>query len=155
MSEHYAKVSWQRSTSEAFSDSKYSREHQWHFDGGMVIKASSSPHVVPLPYSVETNVDPEEAFIASVSSCHMLFFLAFAAKSNFIIDEYIDDAIGLMEKGADNRTSITKITLRPKVVFSGELQPTKVDVEELHRQSHERCFIANSINSKVVVEAIA
>jgi len=113
MSEYSAKVSWARGDDEAYIDNKYSREHQWEFDGGVTVPASSSPHVVPLPYSVEANVDPEEAFIASLSSCHMLFFLSIAAKRKFVVDEYVDDALGVMGKGDDGKISMTKITLRP------------------------------------------
>ena len=100
MSEYSAKVVWKRQPEEAFSDNKYSRGHSWKFDGGAVVAASSAPSIVPPPYSVEANVDPEEAFIASLSSCHMLFFLAIAGKRGFVIDQYIDNAIGIMEKDA-------------------------------------------------------
>ena len=100
MSEYYAEVKWLRGDEESYIDNKYSRGHEWKFDGGLTVTASSSPHIVPIPYSVEANVDPEEAFVASLSSCHMLFFLSIAAKKKFTIDEYLDNAVGIMEQDA-------------------------------------------------------
>ena len=152
MSEYYAKVFWARGDDEDYVDNRYSRAHQWSFDGGVTVQASSSPHVVPLPYSMEENVDPEEAFVASLSSCHMLFFLSIAAKSKFVVDEYVDNAVGVMEKDNDGKVSITKVTLRPRVTFSGEKQPTSEQLEKMHHQSHEQCFIANSVKTEVVTE---
>lgn len=154
MSEYTVRVSWLRDNDERYIDNKYSRSHEWSFDGGVTVPASSSPHVVPLPYSVEANVDPEEAFIASLSSCHMLFFLAIAAKRKFIVDEYIDNPVGVMEKNNYGKISMTKVTLRPKVRFSGEKQPTFEQLEKMHQQSHEQCFIANSVKTEVVTEII-
>ena len=154
MSEYTAKVLWTRSEGEAYTDNQYSRGHEWQFDGGTTVPASSSPHVVPLPYSVETNVDPEEAFIASLSSCHMLFFLSIAAKRRFVVDEYVDDAVGVMEKNSDGKVAMTKVTLRPKVSFSGEKRPTLKQLEVMHHQSHEQCFIANSVTTEIVTEII-
>ena len=154
MSEYTVKVSWLRGDSEKYIDNKYSRAHEWEFDGGVTVPASSSPHVVPLPYSVEENVDPEEAFVASLSSCHMLFFLSITAKKQFIVDEYIDNAVGVMEKDNHGKISITKVTLRPQVKFSGEKQPTFEQLEKMHHQSHEQCFIANSVKTELVTEII-
>lgn len=155
MSEYYAKIVWNRGSDENYIDNKYSRGHEWSFDGGVTVPASSSPHVVPLPYSVEANVDPEEAFVASLSSCHMLFFLSIAAKRQFIIDGYIDNAIGVVEKDSDGKISMTKVTLRPEVNFSGDRQPSIEQLEKMHHQSHEQCFIANSVKTEVVTEIIA
>lgn len=155
MSEYYAEVKWLRGNEEIYVDNKYSRGHLWKFDGGVTLQASSSPHVVPLPYSVEANVDPEEAFVASLSSCHMLFFLSIAAKRKFTVDEYVDNAVGVMEKDADKKISMTKVILRPKVTFSGGKQPTMEQIEKMHHQSHEQCFIANSVKTEVVTEIIA
>ncbi|WP_053981276.1 OsmC family protein [Marinagarivorans algicola] len=155
MSEYYAEVKWLRGNEETYIDNKYSRSHLWKFDGGITVQASSSPHVVPLPYSVEANVDPEEAFVASLSSCHMLFFLSIAAKRKFTIDEYVDNAVGIMEEGEDKKILMTKVTLRPKVTFSGSKQPTMEQIEKMHHQSHEQCFIANSVKTEVVTEMIA
>ncbi|MCG8432672.1 MAG: OsmC family protein [Gammaproteobacteria bacterium] len=154
MSEYTATVSWQRNKDENFTDLKFSRGHEWSFDGGATVPASSSPHVVPPPYSVAANVDPEEAFIASLSSCHMLFFLYIAAKGKFIIDEYIDEAVGVMEKDADGKIAVTKVTLRPRVTFSGDNTPTMQQLEDMHHQSHEQCFIANSVKTVVSTDII-
>ena len=154
MSEYSAKIVWKRQPEEAFSDNKYSRGHSWKFDGGAVVAASSAPSIVPAPYSVEANVDPEEAFIASLSSCHMLFFLAIARKRGFVIDQYIDNPTGIMEKDAEGKISITKVTLRPQVTFSGDKQPTMEKLEQMHHQAHEQCFIANSVKTQVVIEVM-
>ena len=155
MSEYGAKICWSRGGNEAFVDNKYSRGHEWSFDGGVTVPASASPHVVPLPYSVEQNVDPEEAFVASLSSCHMLFFLSIAAKRNYIIDEYIDDAIGVMNKDSSGKEWMTRVTLRPMIMFSGENQPDYRSLEEMHHRAHELCFIANSVKTEVVTEILS
>ena len=139
---------------EIYSDNKYSRAHHWSFDGGVTVPASSSPHVVPLPYSVEENVDPEEAFIAALSSCHMLVFLSIAAKRRYVIDIYEDKAVGIMEADSEGRVSITKVTLRPNIKFSGDKQPTFAQLEKMHHQSHKECFIANSVKTEVVTEIV-
>jgi organic hydroperoxide reductase OsmC/OhrA len=152
MSKYTAKISWQRTEGEDFIQAEYSRAHEWCFDGGVIVPASSSPQVVPLPYSVEANVDPEEAFVATLSSCHMLFFLSIAAKRRLIVDEYIDNAIGIMEPDENGRLSITKVILRPDITFSGNKQPTNEQIEKIHHQSHDQCFIANSVKTKVVTE---
>jgi len=152
MSEYSVEVKWFREENECYIDNKYSRGHMWEFDGGEVIKASSSAHIVPLPYSVEENVDPEEAFVASLSSCHMLFFLSIAAKHRFVVDSYIDNAVGIMEEDKNKRISITKVILRPKIVCSGDTQPTMAQLEKMHHQSHDQCFIANSVKTEVVTE---
>ena len=154
MSEYFAKINWVRDSDESYVDNKYSRGHEWIFDGGVIVQASSSPHVVPLPYSVEANVDPEEAFVASLSSCHMLFFLSIAAKRKYVVDSYIDDAVGIMEKDGDGNMSMTKVTLRPYVEFSGTKRPTIAQLEKMHHQSHQQCFIANSVKTEIVTEII-
>jgi len=154
MSEYYAKVNWIRSIEEKYIDNKYSRGHEWSFDGGVTVKASSSPHIVPLPYSVEAYVDPEEAFIASLSSCHMLFFLSIAAKKRYVVDSYLDNAVGVMEKGADGKMAMISVTLKPHVQFSGEKQPTMEQLEEMHHQSHQQCFLANSVKTELFTEII-
>ena len=152
MAEYTAKILWQRDKQEAFIDNKYSRAHQWDFDGGATVAASPSPHIVPLPYSVAENVDPEEAFIASLSSCHMLFFLQIAAKRKYTVDKYVDQAVGVMAKDSAGKTSMTQVTLRPYILFSGLKQPTLQQLEKMHHQSHEQCFIANSVKTEVVTE---
>jgi len=152
MSEYFAKVNWSRSNDENYIDNKYSRGHEWSFDGGATVQASSSPHIVPLPYSVAENVDPEEAFIASLSSCHMLFFLSVAAKRRYVVDSYVDNAVGIMEKDEGGNVAMTKVTLRPHVQFSGERKPTIEQLEKMHQQSHKQCFIANSVKTEVITE---
>ena len=152
MSEYKAKIAWHRQIDEEFVQSKYSRGHEWSFDGGTTIPASSSLHIVPLPYSVEANVDPEEAFVASLSSCHMLLFLSIAAKRRFVVDTYIDNAVGIMEQDENGRFSISKVVLRPEIVFSGDKQPSKEQVKKMHHQSHTQCFIANSVKTNVITE---
>jgi len=152
MSEYYAKIDWKKGKDESYIDNEYSRAHTWIFDGGCRVPASSSPHVVPLPFSVEANVDPEEAFVASLSSCHMLFFLSIAAKRKYVINRYIDHAVGVMEKDSDGRIAMTKVTLRPKIDFFGERQPTREQQEKMHHQSHQQCFIANSVRTQVITE---
>ncbi|MEZ9351361.1 OsmC family protein [Vibrio splendidus] len=152
MSEYGAVIRWQKAEDEAFSDNQYSRGHTWEFDGGITVPASSSPHVVPMPFSVEANVDPEEAFIAALSSCHMLTFLGIAAKQKYVIDSYVDDAIGVLEEDESGRSSVTKVTLRPDIVFSGIKIPTAKQLDKLHHLAHKNCFIANSVKTEIVVE---
>ena len=154
MSKYTAKIAWKRQPEEVFTDNKYSRGHTWEFDGGAVVAASSAPSIVPLPYSVEDNVDPEEAFIASLSSCHMLFFLAFAGKYRLVVDQYIDNAFGVLDKDSDGKLAMTKVTLRPQVTFGGDKQPTLKELEKIHHQAHEHCFIANSVKTEVVIEIV-
>ncbi|WP_087025387.1 OsmC family protein [Thaumasiovibrio subtropicus] len=154
MANHGATIRWQRKASEPFSDNQYSRGHTWEFDGGVSIPASSSPHVVPLPFSVEENVDPEEAFIASLSSCHMLVFLSIAAKRKYVIDSYVDEAIGVLEANQEGKEWISRVTLRPQILFSGDMQPTREQLEKMHHLAHEHCFIANSVKTEVVTEII-
>ena len=154
MSEYTATIRWRRDKDEAFTDNQYSRGHEWRFDGGTNVPASSSPHVVPLPYSIEDNVDPEEAFVASLSSCHMLFFLSIAAKKKFIVNEYVDHAIGLMEKNEDGKMAMTKVTLRPRISFFGTSRPDRSQLEKIHHLAHDQCFIANSVKTQVVTEIV-
>lgn len=154
MSTYFAQINWSKSDDEVYIDNKYSRGHTWSFDGGVTVPASSSPHVVPLPYSVEANVDPEEAFIASISSCHMLFFLSIAAKNKLVIESYEDKAEGIMEKDTQGNISITKVTLKPKVVFAAHTQPAYELLEKIHHQAHQQCFIANSVKAEIVTEIV-
>jgi organic hydroperoxide reductase OsmC/OhrA len=152
MSSFGAEVIWTREETEIFTDRRYCRGHVWRFDGGVEVAASSSPHVVPLPYSLEENVDPEEAFVAALSSCHMLFFLHFASDAGLVIDHYADAASGEM-KTIDGKTLITKVTLRPKVTYGGN--PPDLSLEdELHHRAHEACFLANSVKTEVVTEPV-
>jgi len=153
MSEYIVTVTWERE-GQRFTDNRYSRGHTWAFDGGVQIPASSSPHVVPLPYSRADAVDPEEAFVASLSSCHMLWFLSIAAKRGFCVDSYADDAVGLMEKNPSGRLAMTRVTLRPKAIFSGGRLPTTAELRAMHHEAHEECFIANSVKTDVQCEPI-
>ena len=150
MSHHTATIAWQRDASQPFTDHRYSRRHSWQFDGGLQVPGSSSPHVVKLPYSDPAAVDPEEAFVASLSSCHMLWFLDLAARAGWVVDRYLDAAQGLMARNAQGRQAITQVTLRPAVQFSGSRQPTHEEVEQLHHHAHEACFIANSVKTEVL-----
>ena len=152
MSDYFAKVTWARADNETFVDNKYSRGHAWEFDGGAVVAASESPHIVPSPFSVAANVDPEEALVAALSSCHMLFFLALAGKQKFVVDEYTDNAVGVMAKNNEGKIAMTEVTLRPQIRFSGAKRPTSEELEQLHHQAHEQCFIANSVKAQVNIE---
>jgi len=151
MGTYTATVTWKRGD-QPYTDGKYSRVHTWRFDGGIEVPGSSSPHVVKPPLSDESAVDPEEAFIASLSSCHMLFFLDFARRAGFRIDSYEDAAEGVLAKDGDGRMAMTLVTLRPRIVFSGDKQPAKSELDALHHKSHEACFIANSVKSEVRIE---
>jgi len=153
LSEYTATIKWQRD-SQDFLDDNYSRGHTWEFDGGLHVPASASPQNVPLPKSVAENVDPEEAFVASLSSCHMLFFLAAARHKGYMVDKYTDCAIGYLAKNDQGRLAMMKVVLRPKVVFSGDTWPTKVQIDEIHQQSHEQCFIANSVKTEIITEPV-
>lgn len=151
MADYTAQVHWQRQQ-QSFTDQRYSRRHLWRFDGGQEVPGSSSPHSVPLPYSDPAAVDPEEAFVASVSSCHMLWFLSLAAQAGWTVDDYLDDAVGRMARDARGRMAITVVTLRPAIRFAGN-QPSAGDIAALHHAAHERCYIANSVRSEVVIES--
>jgi organic hydroperoxide reductase OsmC/OhrA len=149
--EYRATVKWTRGDGK-FTDQRYSRGHTWTFDGGITVAASSSPLSVRLPFSVAEAVDPEEAFVAAVSSCHMLTFLYVAAKQGFVVDCYADDAVGVMTKNERGRMWVSRVTLAPAITFTGEKPPTPEQLAELHHLAHEECFIANSVKSEVVVE---
>lgn len=152
MSEYKARVAWRRGPLEAFTDNRYSRRHELHFDGGAVVPASSSPAVVPLPMSDVGAVDPEEMFVASLASCHMLWFLSLAARQGFRVDSYEDDAVGVLARNAEGRLAMTRVTLRPRVQCSGDRQPTPVELRALHHEAHEACFIASSVRTEVLCE---
>jgi organic hydroperoxide reductase OsmC/OhrA len=153
MAEYRTTVEWSRGGA-AFTDNRYSRAHRWLFDGGIEVAASSSPHVVPLPMSVEAAVDPEEAFVASLSSCHMLWFLYVAARRGHIVDTYRDEAAGLMGKDTSGRLAITRVTLRPEARFGGDHPPAAEEIAAMHHEAHDKCFIANSVKSEVRCEPI-
>lgn len=153
MANYIANVEWFRGQ-QVFVDNRYSRSHQIQFDGGVKLAASSSPHVVPVPFSDIAAVDPEEMFVASLSSCHMLWFLSIAAKAGFIVDTYIDNAEGKMEKNFSNKLIMSQVILKPQAVFSGHQLPSIPDIIQMHHQAHDECFIANSVRTTVVCEPI-
>jgi organic hydroperoxide reductase OsmC/OhrA len=152
MSEHIATVCWEN-RQEKFTDNHYSREHVWLFDGGVEVPASASPHVVPVPYANPSCVDPEEAFVAALSSCHMLFFLAIAAKNQFIVEYYRDRAIGVMTKNAAGKLAMTAIHLHPEITFGGEHLPTSEEIATMHEQAHHQCFLANSVKANITIQS--
>jgi len=147
MSEHKITLSWKRGDV-PFEYQKYPRNHTWTFDGGHEMTASAAPAYLGDP----KQVDPEEAFVASLSSCHMLTFLAIACKKKFVLDEYVDEAVGLMEKNADGKLAITRVTLKQRLKFSGDKQPSEQEIEEMNHAAHDQCFIANSVKTEIKVE---
>lgn len=153
MALYHSQVHWFRGA-QPFLDNQYSRGHIWRFDGGVEVPASSSPHVVPLPCSLVAAVDPEEAFVASLSSCHMLWFLALAAKAGWLVDDYLDRAEGVMARNGQGKLAMTLVTLRPEVRMGGARCPTPEQFAQLHHAAHDACFIANSVNSEVRCEPV-
>ena len=149
MSKHRATISW-KCTSTEFINGRYSREHTWSFDGGVVVPASPSPAVVPAPWSNPANVDPEEAYVAAVSSCHMLTFLYLAGKAGFQVVSYEDDASGIMAKNERGAKWVSLVTLRPRIVY-GERKPTREEEQHLHHAAHEECYIANSVKTEIAI----
>ena len=151
MSHYTASVEWTRDGA-AFVDSQYSRAHRWRFDGGTEVPASASPHVVPLPMSRADAVDPEEAFVAALASCHMLWFLSIAAKRGFVVEHYHDDAVGTMARDARGRMAMTDVLLRPRVQFAAATPASAADHEAMHHAAHDACYIANSVTTVVRCE---
>jgi organic hydroperoxide reductase OsmC/OhrA len=152
MSRHQARISWTRQAQERFLDSKYSRAHTWEFDGGITVAASSAVSSVPLPFSKAENVDPEEALVAAISSCHMLTFLYLAARAALVVDSYSDIATGTITKNEHGRFAVTAVQLNPTIVFSGATVPTEEHVLRLHHEAHEECYIANSVRAHIAIE---
>jgi organic hydroperoxide reductase OsmC/OhrA len=150
MAEHKAIITWNAGSGD-FLKGQFTREHTWSFDGGLSVPASAAPSVVPPPLSNPEGVDPEEAFVASLSSCHMLTFLFLAYRKGIQVQKYEDEAVGEMAKGENGVPWVSRITLNPKVVYSGDKQPTRDEERQLHQQSHHYCYVANSIKAKVVV----
>ncbi|MBI1753382.1 MAG: OsmC family protein [Acidobacteria bacterium] len=147
---HTATIEWQRHA-QPFLDNRYSRVHRWRFDGGAEVPASSSPHVVRVPFSDPSCVDPEEAYVAALSSCHMLWFLSIAASRGYCVDRYVDQAEGLMARGENGKEWIIRVTLAPQVVFSGTGVPTDEVVANLHHEAHKECFLAQSVRSDIQI----
>lgn len=144
---HTARIEWHRDNS-LFTDRRYSRAHRWAFDGGAAIAASSSPHVVRAPFSDPTAVDPEEAYVASLASCHMLWFLDLACQAGYVVDGYIDSAEGFMGTRDDGRMWVESVVLKPQTAFSGK-SPSRAELEELHHRAHAECYLANSVKTAV------
>lgn len=151
MSTYTAAVRWSRDPSTDFAKGQYSRAHEWAFDGGTIVPASPSPHVVPAPWNDPKGVDPEEAFVASLSSCHMLFFIDFARRAGLVVDSYSDEAEGTLDKRADGRIAMTSVTLHPRITWNGS-PPDAAFIADLHHKAHEACFIANSVTTEVLIE---
>lgn len=152
MHRYEATISWSRGD-QPFTDNRYSRAHTWRFDGGVEVPASASPSVVPLPMSVAENVDPEEAYVAAISSCHMLTFLWVAGRMGFVVDSYVDNAVGVMEPNAAKKLWVSRVSLRPQITFGGDRKPTAAELDDMHHKAHEDCFIANSVKTAITVEA--
>jgi organic hydroperoxide reductase OsmC/OhrA len=153
MATYTAEVLWLREDQD-FLSNQYSRRHRLRFDGGAEVLGSSSPHVVPLPLSDAAGVDPEEAFVASLSSCHMLWFLSIAARRRFCVDRYRDAAVGVMGKNAEGKLAMLTVTLKPAITFSGERAPTREQIALMHHEAHDACFIANSVKTEVRCEPV-
>lgn len=151
MAGYLATIEWNRGEGD-FAANKYSRAHQWEFDGGVVVPASASPHVVPVPLSDPAGIDPEESFVAAIASCHMLWFLDLARQRGFIVDQYRDAAEGKLEKNTLGKWTMGLVWLRPRVQFGGSKQPSQAEIESIHQEAHEECFIANSVNSRILIE---
>lgn len=154
MGEYKATIRWQHSEG-SFREGKYSRKHSWSFDGGVTLPASSSPQVVKVPYSDPTGVDPEEAFVASISSCHMLTFLYLAQKRGFDIESYEDEAVGAMSKNEHRVSWVSSVVLSPRIAYRGERVPTREELVKLHDDSHHECFISQSVKTEISVNILS
>lgn len=152
MSTYTAKITWKSDSPETFTTNRYTRGHEWEFDGGVTVPASSSPHSVRVPFSVEAAVDPEEALVAAASSCHMLSFLWVASKAGFNVGSYDDNAVGEMTTSDEGKQWLSTITLDPQIVWSGDKVPNAEELAHMHHDAHEVCYIANSIKSSVMVK---
>jgi len=151
MSVYVAEIAWQRQQ-DKFTDNRYHRAHHWHFDGGVTVPASSSPHSVRVPLSAPANVDPEEAYVAALSSCHMLWFLSLAAQEGYCIDVYLDAAEGVLAPNENGRKAMTLVTLKPKVTFSGDKVPSDAVLAHLHHLAHQSCEMANSVKTVIEID---
>ena len=149
MAEHTATIAWTRGSGENFVDKRYHRAHTWQFDGGATVAASSSPHVVPLPYSDAAAVDPEEAYVAALSSCHMLWFLDIASRAGLRVNSYTDAAVGTMAKDEQGRLVVTQVQLRPVTRFDAAHAPSAEQLQDLHHRAHAACFLANSVKTRI------
>ena len=152
MSEHKARVQWTHAQGD-FLKGTYSREHTWTFDGGVTVPASPSPGVVPVPWSNPAHVDPEEGYVAAISSCHMLTFLYVAMREGFLVESYEDDAVGVMRKNERGAIWVSAVTLNPRIIYGGAKRPTDADVDHLHHLAHEQCFIADSVKTEIRIDS--
>lgn len=150
MSDHTAQIQWLRGA-QNFSDDTYSRGHQWILDGGISVPASSAPGI---PHSVAEAIDPEEGVLASLASCHMLFFLALAMRKGFVVDEYVDSPSGSIARNEKGKNALVSITMRPAASFSGEVIPSNEDIDALHARAHSLCYVANSLNSEISIQPV-
>jgi len=153
MAQYSVETIWSRGD-QKFLDNRYSRRHILRFDAGLDVPGSSSPHVVPVPYSDSKAIDPEEAFVSSLSSCHMLWFLSIAVKRKFVVDHYRDMAVGVMARDGLGKLAMTSVTLKPEVHFSGDPLPSREDIDQMHHEAHEECFIANSVKTEIRCEPV-
>ena len=153
MSHYTAVITWERNGA-VFTDNRYSRVHRWHFDGDIDVPASASPHVVPPELALAAAVDPEEAFVAALASCHMLWFLSLAAKQGFVVETYRDASTGVLARNGEGHMAMTEVTLRPHVAFAPDKRPSAAEHEALHHEAHALCYIANSITSDVRCDAV-
>jgi organic hydroperoxide reductase OsmC/OhrA len=153
MGEYKATIRWQQSGG-SFPEGTYSREHTWSFDGGLTVPASSSPQVVRVPYSNPAGVDPEEAFVASIASCHMLTFLYLAQQRGFEVESYEDEAVGKLTKNAQRVSWVSSVVLSPLIRYRGDQVPTRAELAKLHADSHRECFIANSVKTEIQVNVL-
>ena len=153
MAEHEATIRWAFSgDGEAFLKGRFSREHTWTFDGGLTVPASAAPSVIPAPFSNPAGIDPEEAYVAAIASCHMMSFLYVAMRAGVVVERYEDAAVGVMRKNERGAMWVGAVTLRPRIAFGGSARPTAAEMEQLHRRAHEQCFIANSVKTEILVE---
>lgn len=155
MFEYNAIITWNRGSDEVFTDRKYNRKHEWEFDQGLKMDASPSEHIVPLPHADPSVIDPEQAFVAAVSSCHMLTFLDQCAQAGVCVDSYEDNAVGILKRVSRGKMAVTKVTLRVKASYCGKNIPDQKMLEDLHHKAHEFCFIANSVTTEIVTEIIS
>jgi organic hydroperoxide reductase OsmC/OhrA len=151
MHRYTATTTWARDGA-PFTDLRYSRAHRWKFDGGVDLLGSASPLHVRVPFSDPAGVDPEEAFVASISSCHLLSFLYVAAKRGVVVESYVDDAEGVMSENAEGRLAVTRVVLRPRVTYA--TPPDASEEAAMHHQAHDDCYIANSVRTEVLVEPV-
>jgi organic hydroperoxide reductase OsmC/OhrA len=153
VSEHFATVEWRRTTPD-FKYPTYDRAHHLRFDEGLEIAATGARANIPASAPYSPGVDPEQALVAAISSCHMLWFLHLACDAKLVVDRYTDRAVGVLAKNRDGKMAITRVTLRPEIAFGAGTQPTREQLDELHEKAHERCFIANSVKSEIVIEPV-